>query len=568
MRLKRHVALFQSNLKRHVSARPLLSTQCQHRHHRRQYTQVAADQPEHIAVLGAGISGLASAHFIAKEFPKSKITVIERSDETGGWIKSRKVEVEGGDVVLEYGPRTLRPGAAALPTVEDLGLEDEILCTSKKSSSAKNRYIYYPNRLNCLPSGAEDIDILSLLKLWNSGILDGAWNIAFESWAKPRPRNLRDESVGDFLSRRVDKRIANNIVSAVFHGIYAGDIYQLSARTLLQLPWKLEGMHGSVGRGLFRVNGESDSGQMVIPWSAHAWDQYRAMKDELDLPEDLLRELSRQSTFTFKEGLQQLPRAIEQSLRQNEQVDFAMGTNVKGVEKVEGAQKIRITTEGSPESKEYDFVVSTLRDKNVTPFVNVMVVNLWFKNPKLVPVKGFGYLIPRSVPFEQNPERALGVIFDHDAITGQDSLPGTKLTVMLGGHWWDDWVGFPDNDEGAELAKSVLKRHLGITEEPDVCHVNLHKDAIAQYTVGYEDRMRDLDGTLRTRYGGRLRVVSSQFNGVGVNDCIKGAWELARGMRGSGWKGRQTGLEAYTDERPDVIQPVSQMLKIRAPTHV
>jgi oxygen-dependent protoporphyrinogen oxidase len=56
---------------------------------------------------------LSSAHFIAREFPQSKVVVFEAGKETGGWIKSRRVDVvdaEGkkGNVLFELGPRTLR----------------------------------------------------------------------------------------------------------------------------------------------------------------------------------------------------------------------------------------------------------------------------------------------------------------------------------------------------------------------------------------------------------------------------------------------------------------------------
>lgn len=179
-----------------------------------------------------------------------------------------------------------------------------------------------------------------------------------------------------------------------------------------------------------------------------------------------------------------------------------------------------------------------------------MVVNLYYSQPDLIPVRGFGYLIPRSVPFVQNPERALGVIFDHDAVSGQDSAPGTKLTVMLGGHWWNGWDGYPDSDEGADLAKSVVRRHLGIDVEPEACHVSLNKNCIPQYTVGYEQRLKDFAVELQDMYNGRFRVVGSQFNGVGVNDCIKGAWNLARSMRGNGWRQRSVGIDRALDERP------------------
>jgi oxygen-dependent protoporphyrinogen oxidase len=188
-----------------------------------------------------------------------------------------------------------------------------------------------------------------------------------------------------------------------------------------------------------------------------------------------------------------------------------------------------------------------------------MTISLYYSNPSLLAYQGFGYLIPQSVPFEQNPERALGVIFDSYAIKGQDTVDGTKLTVMLGGHWWNDWAAYPDEVEGLEMAKSVLRRHLGIQDEPTASYVNLSKDCIPQYTLGYEDRLRDFARGIEGEFKGRLRVVGNQFNGVGVNDCITGAWTLARGLRGEGWKSGSCGLEKVRDQRDWVVVEASEM---------
>lgn len=60
-------------------------------------------------MLGGGITGLATAYFLTQQLPKAKITVYEASDRIGGWLSSKRVEVEGGSVLFEAGPRTLRP---------------------------------------------------------------------------------------------------------------------------------------------------------------------------------------------------------------------------------------------------------------------------------------------------------------------------------------------------------------------------------------------------------------------------------------------------------------------------
>ena len=173
-----------------------------------------------------------------------------------------------------------------------------------------------------------------------------------------------------------------------------------------------------------------------------------------------------------------------------------------------------------------------------TPSVTVMVVNLYYSNPNILPVHGFGYLIPRSVPYTENPERALGVVFDSDATIGQDGIEGTKVTVMLGGHWWDEWDSYPDEEQGAQMAKSILHRHLGISVEPDAIRVALQKDCIPQYTVGHHDRLSRGSRQLEETFEGRLKVAGNSYTGVGLNDCVRAAREvvkeLVNGVQGSG----------------------------------
>lgn len=152
-----------------------------------------------------------------------------------------------------------------------------------------------------------------------------------------------------------------------------------------------------------------------------------------------------------------------------------------------------------------------------------MVINLYYENPNLLPVNGFGYLIPRSVPLSQNPERALGVIFGSEVGAGQDTSQGTKLTVMMGGHWWDGWKesDYPDEKTAVEMARKLLKRHLNVSEIPSVTGARLQRNAIPQPTVGHCDRMAQLDRALRRDYGDKLKVGGAWYTGVGLNDCIR-----------------------------------------------
>ena len=111
MRLRRHVNLLESSLK-HVSTIPVPSSQW----NRHSFSTTTEGAQQEIAVLGGGITGLASAYYISKEFPRARITIYEAGPRLGGWLQSTHVEVPGGRVLFEHGPRTLRTGLGSLVT--------------------------------------------------------------------------------------------------------------------------------------------------------------------------------------------------------------------------------------------------------------------------------------------------------------------------------------------------------------------------------------------------------------------------------------------------------------------
>jgi oxygen-dependent protoporphyrinogen oxidase len=125
-----------------------------------------------------------------------------------------------------------------------------------------------------------------------------------------RPASMSDETIGSWLARRVDKRIADNLISAVFHGIYAGDINQLSAKTLLAVAWQLEGRYGNALGGWFRMQNEDPRPEAVT--LVHPLDlaSAKAMNEEIDLELDFAKNLKDSAMFSFRNGLQQMVRAL------------------------------------------------------------------------------------------------------------------------------------------------------------------------------------------------------------------------------------------------------------------
>ena len=69
--------------------------------------------PNDIAILGGGLTGLATAYFIRQYLPKANITVYEGSNRLGGWIDTEEVQVttpsgETGKVLFQRGGRMLK----------------------------------------------------------------------------------------------------------------------------------------------------------------------------------------------------------------------------------------------------------------------------------------------------------------------------------------------------------------------------------------------------------------------------------------------------------------------------
>lgn len=72
------------------------------------------------AVIGGGITGLTAAFRLSQDPTCSKVTLYEKSSRVGGWLSSETIPVDGGKVVFEYGPRTLRTAVPACLPLLDL----------------------------------------------------------------------------------------------------------------------------------------------------------------------------------------------------------------------------------------------------------------------------------------------------------------------------------------------------------------------------------------------------------------------------------------------------------------
>ena len=199
--------------------------------------------------------------------------------------------------------------------------------TSKNSVAAQNRFVYYPDRLIRMPGPGMPL-LSNITNLLSEPIFKGAVSGAFfeyMKWRPKRPDDLKDESIGSFISRRFGSALANNVVSAVIHGIYAGDIYKLSARTILPGAWQSESERGSVLEGQLYA---ATTGRRPV-----ATDDVEIIKDfnsQLAMS-DTLEAVKKSSVFTFKGGIGELADRLERKLLGSRNVQIHEKTQVNRV---------------------------------------------------------------------------------------------------------------------------------------------------------------------------------------------------------------------------------------------
>ncbi|KAJ1733558.1 oxygen-dependent protoporphyrinogen oxidase [Coemansia biformis] len=494
-----------------------------------------------VTVLGGGITGLSAAWYVAQRLPPTaRVVLIEGSSRLGGCVRTDRRRANGVELLAEKGPRTLRAGdsrtaAAVLGLIDDLDLRAHVVSTSKQSSAARNRYIYYGGELNCMPRGIGSL--VTGLPPAVKCLKRGVWRDL--TAPKNTPMESSDESIRSFVSRRFGEQVDDNLASAVMNGIYAADTGELSARTLLYPYWLADrlGSNGVI-RGLRRVAklSRARSAQFAVREAEERLVAHRRRQ----LDPEFWDAMDEASMYSFRDGMQTLSDGLARRLEACPNVEVAVG---------QPATSARVGADGSAEVVlasgrviRSQHVINALPLHRVrglfggaassplldeTPYASVAVVNVAFGSRGVTPVDGFGYLVPRA---SAASSRVLGAAFDSCVLPAQDGGADiSRLTVMLGGPRFSELFGNPASASAAALADAAieaLRSELGIRAEPIDVDVSVQASCIPTYTVGYIDRLRAMHEWVVAQLGGRMSVVGAAYGGPAVPQCILNARDL------------------------------------------
>ena len=468
--------------------------------------------PRRVVILGGGISGLATAHALLAASGNLDITIVERSERVGGNIMTEHRD----GFVLDGGPDswvTTKPHASAL--AKSLGLEARMMPTV-----AENRRVYIASRdaLHPLPEGVVLGVPTEIMPIVTTPLFswDAKLRMALEPLIPPRSwAGDEDESIGDFVSRRLGEEACDRLAGPLLGGIFAGDARELSVRAAFPQFVDAERKYGSLVRAMRAMRAARKA--------SAANNASHANKGE-------------GSAFVSLEGgLGELVDALAAKVAPR--VRVRTGASARRIE-VGGreGQAYRVVLDGDEVMDADDVVLtvplqvastlarpldSVLGDALATfDAASTATVFLAYRRDSIRhPLDATGFLVPRSMGRAILASTWVSSKWDHRAPEGH-----ALIRVFFGGATGEAVLS-RDDLELAALARDELRVFMGIEDAPLFARVFRFHRASPQPRVGHLVRVRTVNARL-ARWPG-VYVTTNGFAGNGIPDCVKNAEVVA-----------------------------------------
>jgi protoporphyrinogen/coproporphyrinogen III oxidase len=439
-----------------------------------------------VAVIGAGITGLTAAFYLKRQ--GVPVTLYEATGRVGGVIQSLNQD----GYLAEFGPNTILETSPRIgQLVQDAGLTARRL---DPAPEAQARYVVRYRQPIEMPG--------SPLGFFTTRLFSPKAKFAVmrEPFVSPR-RDGQEESIADFVVRRLNREFLDHAIDALVAGVYAGDPCKLSVQQAFPKLAALEARYGSMIKGqIFGARERKRRGEIA--------------KD-------------RAGKLSFDAGLQVLPDTLGALLGDS----LSLNTSIRALSQTGSGWRVEFCKAGGDSVAAHSAVLyagtayELARLKVVAPvpvsldafsdirYPPVASVVLGFRREDVEhPCQGFGMLIPRIEGF-----KILGTIFSSSIFPNRAPAGHLTLTSYVGGERYPELASLPSSQLSALVCED-LRVLLGVRGKPTFEHSVFYPMAIPQYNLGY-GHYREMMTQLEAEVSG-LFLAGHYRDGISLSDCI------------------------------------------------
>ena len=470
-----------------------------------------AAQGKHVAIVGGGITGLAAAFFLqeaAQEAAQEEglavsYSLLEQSARWGGKIRTETVEGYGDTpFVVEAGPDsfiTQKPWAWQL--ARRLGLGERLLPTNE---AGRKIYVLNKRRPTPMPDGVLLIVPTKLMPFALSPLISPLGKLRMGlDLILPAKRDGEDETLADFITRRLGSEALDKIAEPLMSGIYNAEADKQSLLATFPRFRAIEEKHGSLIRGMLasrrsRAAGSSPSANGSGPAAPPS--VFISFDDGMEvLVAALLGRL--EGDLRLETGVERLERGAEGRYRLalSDGSEMLADAVILAVPAFVAARLLRPLASVAAAGLEQIRYVST------------GTISLAYRADEMGgTLPGHGLVVPASEARTFNAVTISSSKFDRRAPAGT-----VLLRVFFGGSRTPHMMDVPDG-ELAALVRAELQQTLGITGEPLFRRIYRWPQANPQYDVGHLERIAAIEEALPDG----LYVSGSPYRGIGIPDCV------------------------------------------------
>ncbi len=455
-----------------------------------------------VAIVGGGLSGLTAAVKLHRADPSLDLTLYESADRVGGVIHTEQVDgftIDHGADMFATEP------SGVIELCRQIALDERLI---EPEIAGRGARIVYRGRLVPVPEGFVVMRATRLLPVLTSPLLSLSGKLRFlaERWVKPGGQE--DESIGDFVRRRMGKQVLDRIVAPLAAGIYTGDVDRLSMRATMGPIAELERRYGS----LAAANAALEKGSAEKTSAGARYERFRS----------------------FPCGMIELVNGLAAALPA---AAIRLNTPVQSIHRQGGQFRLTIGSPDASESVLCDrLIVATPAStaarliRDLVPGAAVELAKIESTSTAIVvlgvrrsdirkDISTFGFVVP---PAERR--RILAGSFASNKFAGRAPDGHVLIRCFIGGALQSELLDHSD-EELISIARGELADLIGLVGAPIVSRVVRWDRAMPQYHVGHLDRVEKIQRAIAESPG--LSLISNSLGGVGIAAVVRSADRIA-----------------------------------------